>query len=590
MSVALQPTPRKKISLLVVQLGELEEVFRSLMALKAIKHLYPEVSIHFMSRKETSAPLKKIEWLSGIYETPTLRTQSESEISVHNDPLTKVAGWIDQVIHLQYDLLVNWTFSNTYTRMAAIVTSLIPAYIKFGDYVRNDSSLGAYDAWTMYRSAWLKDTIEQDIHQTDIITTQLLTALQIHVGDPDPSVSTTAVSSRYFFKNSTMMIPAEWANRPKHLKWVAIDLDSVEENAIEFAETLLRRHPDQGIVFLGDSAAAMEKGNAIQHERLIPLMNRLDLDQCIHVLSQCQWVMASRSAVVDLASLLNIRVFYVVQGFPIHSFKWIEEGPYGNQHVVIQSESQINAIALYGAWSYFASEWFHKGNLKIEAHFENLEISAELQAVQVYKSRIRAPEEGGGVCYEKIVSTPYCFEAWMVRVRGQMARAWFCGWLPSVESEVAKIQLNPELIKRVRSIQESVAVFIKLSQEGKMISKELRVHAEGIQSTYLMKLEDREIIETHGKKLLEVEALMSRVIQVEPELRAVLKWYQQMMSNLQGDTITAMAIETASIFDLVLEGVELISMYAQKTLSLARPKAVVDQKHLQPINVPEKDR
>jgi hypothetical protein len=67
---------------------------------------------------------------------------------------------------------------------------------------------------------------------------------------------------------------------------------------------------------------------------------------------------------------------------------------------------------------------------------------------------------------------------------------------------------------------------------------------------------------------------MSRVVHVEPELRAILKWYQQMMSNLQGESIGAMANETGAVFELMAEGVELISLYAKKTLSLAKPKAV----------------
>ena len=50
MSAILDVTPRKKPSILIVQLGEIEEVFRSLMAVKAVKQLYPETKIHFLVR------------------------------------------------------------------------------------------------------------------------------------------------------------------------------------------------------------------------------------------------------------------------------------------------------------------------------------------------------------------------------------------------------------------------------------------------------------------------------------------------------------------------------------------------------------
>jgi hypothetical protein len=67
---------------------------------------------------------------------------------------------------------------------------------------------------------------------------------------------------------------------------------------------------------------------------------------------------------------------------------------------------------------------------------------------------------------------------------------------------------------------------------------------------------------------------MDRVIQVEPELRCLLKWYQQLMHNLTGATIPAMAKETIHGFDLMAEGVDLLLVYTQKTLETARPKAV----------------
>ncbi len=576
MSAALEPTPRKKLSLLVVQLGGLDEIFRSLMALKAIKHLYPELSISFITRAETAAPIKKVDWISHVFDIPTLRTKSESEITSANDPLTKVASWIDQIITQHYDLLVNWTYSKDFARMAAITTSLIPAYVKLGDYIRDDMNIGSYDAWSMYRQAWLQDSIEQDIHHTDIITTQLLTALQIHAGDPDPDASATAVSSRYFFKNSTMAIHPEWASRPHNLKWTAIHLDTVQENAVEFVDRVLRRHPDQGIVLLGESAQAKDQAVLMKAPRVVNLVGQIHFDQLTHLLSQCHWLISSKSPIVDLASLMNIRVVYLVQDLPHYSLKWTEDGPYGNSHLVIQADDSVNVDALYGAWTYFGSEWFHKGSVSVEKHFENLGLSAQLEKIQLFKSRIRTSQEGGGVCFEKVSPQYFTFEAWMYRVRGQMARAWFCGWLPNIEAEISRIQLNPELIKRVRGVSESIQVLEKLSHEGKGISKELEVYAEKVRAGYLMSIEDRDAIEVFGKKLMEVEALMSRVVQVEPELRAILKWYQQMMSNLQGESIAAMAKETGSIFDLLSEGVELVSVYARKTLSLAKPKAVAE--------------
>jgi len=565
MSALTHPTPRRELSILIVQMGGIEEVFRSLMALKAVKHLYPEVQLHFIVRKEASAPLRRVDWLASVIETPACPKGEDS--------VAKVALWIDQIIHPHYDLLVNWTFSERFARMAAIATSLIPALVKLGDYAREDLTIASFDAWSMYRRSWLKNGISQDIHHTDIITTQLLTALQIHAGDPNPDSGYSAVTSRYFFKNAPAEIPSDWANRAKNLKWSAIHAASIGERGQEWIETVLRRHPDAGLVILGEHECDWE---IEVNPRVINLSGALHFDSLILVLSQCSWLLSGPNAIVDLASLINLRVLYSVPpGESLDSLQWTESGPYGNGHMVVVSEFKPEIA--YAVWSYVQSEWFHKGSLSLSAHFENLSLASALTDSRIYRSRIRPAQEGGGVCFENAIESSNrapCFEAWMYRVRGQLARAWFCGWLPGVEAEVAKMGANPSLIKRIREITESLSVLDRLSLEGATVAKALHSAAAALKNQHLMTVEDRAVIEEHGKKLLEIETLMDRVVQVEPELRGLSEWYRQLMHNLNGETISQMAKESIHAFELVNEGVELMSLYARKTLELAKPKAV----------------
>ncbi len=570
-SSVVETTPRKKLSILIVQMGGVDEVLRSLMALKAVRHLYPEMSIQVIARKEASGPLKRIEWLDGVLETP--------KCEAGEDPVLKVAQWIDQVINRNYDVLANWTFSDRYARRAAIITSLIPAMVKVGDYVRDDSTMGSCDAWSMYRQAWAKDpAIDQDIHHTDIITTELLTILQIHAGDPSPDAGSNTVTSKYFFKNITNEQPKAWINRPKGLKWVAVHADSLSERAAEWVQMVLRRNPDFGVVVIGDAYL----GDALETERVITLGSDLHFDALVSVLSQASWLVSGKHPIVDLASLVNLRVFYSPELTSREfSLKWTEEGPYGNGHVAVSFENEWQPEVAYAAWSFYQGEWFHKNTLTVEGHFENLGIRDSLKSIQLFKSRIRPANEGGGVCYEFVAGQPREFEAWMYRVRGQMARAWFCGWLPSIEQEVAKLTLSPELVKRIRSVNDSVQVIEKLAIQGRNVALELSQCAQKSKTGYLMSVEDRDLIEEHGKKLLEVEALIARVIQVEPELRCLLRWYQQMMHNLDGQTVAQMAKETMQAFDLMTEGLELVSAYTKRTLDQAKPKSVTS--NIRPI-------
>jgi len=228
----------------------------------------------------------------------------------------------------------------------------------------------------------------------------------------------------------------------------------------------------------------------------------------------------------------------------------------------------------YATWSYFQSEWFHKNSLTLHGHFDHLGLSQALSETQIFKSRIRAANEGGGVSYEQVAGVVQEFEAWIYRVRGQMARGWFCGWLPGVDQEVAKLTLSPKLIRRIRTLHESIEVIQKLLLEGRQTALRLESHAKQMKSGYLMSVEDRAEIEDAGKRLLEIENLIERVGQVEPELSCILGWYRQVIHNLESDTISGMAKETAHAIELSLEGLDLISAYTKKTLELAKPKAI----------------
>ncbi len=552
--------------ILILQLGDSEEIFRSLMALKAVKHLYPDCSISVICREEVSAPMKRVSFIEKVLEIPRIKEGEEA--------VAKVALWIDQVINQHYDLLANWTSSKKYSRMAAITTSLIPALVKVGDYIRSDYTQGSYDAWTMYREAWMKDeSIDQDIHVTDMITTQLLTLLQIHAGDPTPESGSVSVTSKYFFEPNTGVTSEVWQSRTKGLKWAAVHMPSLSDRATEWVDMVLRRHPDFGVILIGTQTEEYQN-----NPRVITIADSFSFETMMPILSQCAWLVSGESPIVDLASLLNMRIFYAPKTMSRRfALKWAETGPYGNGHIVMSSEFEWKPELAYAAWSFYQSEWFHKNTLSIRGHFENLGLGKGLDEVQIYKSRIRPAGEGGGVSYEKAEGVSVEFESWIYRVRGQIARAWFCGWLPSVDQEVAKLSLNPVLIKKIRALNESLLVMERLAQEGHAYAIELSKAASKTRSGYLMSVEEREGIEIYGKKILEVEALMSRVILVEPELRCLLKWYQQMMHNLQGETVTAMAKETMHGFDLVAEAVELLMVYTKKTLELAKPKAVQPQ-------------
>jgi hypothetical protein len=289
-------------------------------------------------------------------------------------------------------------------------------------------------------------------------------------------------------------------------------------------------------------------------------------------------LIAGRAPIVDLANLLNLRTFYWIEANPSftgESFsKWTEVGPYGNANIAVRFAQEFEPEVFYATWAYCQSEWFHKGSLNLVTHYEHMGVLARTQGIEVYKSRIRNPQEGGGVTYESLLGTNTTFEEWMFRLRGQVARSWFCGWIPPIEQEIERLRLNPELIRRIRQVRESLTLIEQVTDQGKTVSKELGAVATRIRNPRIMSADDREAIDAHGKKLLEIEALISRVVNVERELRAFLVWYQHLMHNLNGDTLVEMANETHHAFDLMGEGIHLVNAYVNRALEKAKPKAI----------------
>jgi hypothetical protein len=569
MSALAESTPSQQRSLLIIQMGTEAEVFRTLMALKAIHHLYPKVKIHIAVRSETAASVKRIEWIDRVFEAPS-----------NLDPQTTVAvtaQWIDTFTAVSYDILMNWTYSASFAKASGLLCSLVPAFVKLGNYIRSDLTACSFDAWSMYEQAWVKQGIDQDIHVTDLITTQLLTALQIHVGDPAPDVGGAAVTSRYFFQNVTQSLSEAWSTRNHRLRWILIDAKSFKaDRLVSFVRSIILRHADVGVAIINGSDSSLSD---LPTDRWLQLSGVISTDEMIHVLSGAQWWISAQSQWMDLASLMSVRVLHVTD----HSCN--ADGPYGNGHAVIRMKSIVDvttngsidtltADELYAVWSYFNSEWFHKGTIALDQHFKNLEVPFYPLQLNVMRSRIRIPQEGGGVTYESVIPAAMNFEAWMSRVRGQMARAWFCGWLPSVETEVNRMPLSPDLIKRVRALRESLVVFERLCAQGKTTAQELSVCAEHIRSGYLMSLEDRDQVDACGKKLAEIEVLMERIVAVEPELACITLIYKVLMHNLNGNELSRLSKETVQAFELLSEGLELMGVYAAATLNRAKPKSV----------------
>src|SRR5687768_2370818 len=149
MKADLKSKQRKgPIRIIVIQLARLGDTLQTLMALRAAKQLYPELEIHLVVRENFSAAVKRVPWIEKVIALPTNEILGPIVAGIKNEDqsLPFLAQWTRSVVDTKWDFLVNWSFSEPSSYLAA----LIPAVVKLG-YVRGkDLSLTCQDDWSTY--------------------------------------------------------------------------------------------------------------------------------------------------------------------------------------------------------------------------------------------------------------------------------------------------------------------------------------------------------------------------------------------------------------------------------------------------------
>jgi ADP-heptose:LPS heptosyltransferase len=610
------PTPAGPVKILVIQLARIGDTLQSLMALRAAQQLYPQLEIHLVVREKFSAAVKHCPWIHRVHELPSesllgpilefLRNNgAKSEQLDYRTALGPIASWISPLVDEPWPILLNWTYSDS----SAWLAGLLPAAAKYGYIRREDQSAAAPDGWSHYVQAVVQQKSPQNIHLTDILTTQLLTALQLHVGDPSQEATTReSLHSRFFQlpKSALESVREEgriWKDPSR--KWISLQLGAAHsaktwtpENWAVLASRILARHPDTNLVLLGggesDRQCAAEilenlRTQGLDDRNVLSLIDQTDFASWASILMRSQWVFSGDTSVIHLASVLGTRVINLSIG-PV---RYQETGPYGNGHFVIQPDitcaacegqaasnehvcrNAIRPDLVYAVWSFGSSEWAHRREISFEDHLVQLGMSGVDAGTRVYRSRIRLTDEGGGVTYELAQkSRTFRFEDWSSAVNGHVARAWYCGWTPTIAQETDRSRLSAELLRDLRKVSESVEVLQKICEEGRRTSQQIQREAARTKSTKIMRVEEKSRIQELSLKLSEIEKLLERLVRAQPCLAPFLATLRVMMHNLRGDEIEDLGKQSAQSWDQLLVGARTWKEWIAQTVNITRPRAV----------------
>ncbi|OFZ55357.1 MAG: hypothetical protein A2428_13535 [Bdellovibrionales bacterium RIFOXYC1_FULL_54_43] len=587
---------QRPIRCLVIQLARMGDTLQSLMALRAAKELYPALEIHFVARERFADAAKRVPWIDEVIVLPTdslLGPIISGEVSERSG-LKEIARWVAPLCGFRWDLIVNWTYSES----SSFLTGILPARVKLGYSRQRDTTFSCADGWSHYIQAVVQGGIEQNIHLTDILTTQLLTALQIHFGEPADSGGAAVTSKHFFSAIPDEITVSEWHLRDRSKKWIAIQLGAAQpektwdaKNWAKLTEHILQRHPECRFVLLGgkgDQTRAKAFVDSLTRENrkhLIDVVGETDFELWARIVSDCNWVFSADTAAIHLASILGTRVLNVSVG-PV---RWTETGPYGNGHYVLSSAKPCSACkdrgvpaehtcrndvtpeGVYGAWSYGSSEWSHRRQLSIETHFARLGWSAELHSIAIHRSKIRDASAGGGVVFENLLHRQLEIANWTAMVIEHIGRTWYCGWTPGIGQELSRDTISPDLIKALRALEESSRVMIQACEKGARLATELHDKSRELRSQKVMSLQNRTELNILAGELERIDKLVNQLGKLHPPLRLFPQMFTVLMHNLRGDRLSELGLESASCYRQLGVGASQLKDWLQFTLKMARP-------------------
>ena len=604
----------KPVRCVVIQLARMGDTLQSLMALRAAKQLYPQLAITYVTREratgaspDTLCPAdaaRRVPWIDEVIALPTDAVAGLKE----EQALREAARWMIPLVRQPWDFVVNWSYSEA----SSFLTGLLPARVKLGYSRRKDLTMLSADGWSHFIQAVVQagGALSQNIHLTDILTTQLLTALQIHVGEPAADAG-SAVTSKSFFTLQLGERDLGVLSRESSRKWMAIQLGSARRvrswspaQWADYIGLVLRKNADYSIVLLGSASRAdrereremmaLLQDQEADLKRVVSLVGQTDFDLWASVVSRAHWLLSGDTAAIHLASVLGTRVMNIATG----GVRWGETGPYGNGHYVLSAsepcaacdattgadetgatphacQDRITPEAAYAVWSYGSTEWVHRRSFTLESHFAKLGCGADLPGIRVFRGRIRDTEAGGGLVYEPVLQRSMEYGEWTAMALGHIARSWYCGWVPPVGAELARERMSPALVKRLRTLDEATKVLAKIYGEACLTSLTLKKKSERLRSDRIMGIQDRQEVRELAHKLYELDELIERMGRTETPLLAFARMSKVLMHNLHGDHLADLGQESAECYRQLTEGLSILRDWVKHTLELTRPVALV---------------
>jgi len=570
------PITNRFIEILVIQLGSRSELIQSLIAIQLIKKFYPELAVSILIQGKYIKIVQRISWIHKVIALP----EKILKKLCFSDSLKILEQWILPYLKNIWDFLINWTYSESSSYLA----TLLPARVKIGYTRKKDFSFLINDEWSYYIKNVIQKNIQQNIHLIDIFFTQLLRALQIHVGAPMDHLPPTENSFHFFFNHKELEI---LNHLPPSKKWISLQINLENapsvlklEDWAKLTHYLLENHPDYSIVLLGHFKDPLISQNYMKtlqsltplSHQVINLLGKNNFDLWAFFIYCSQWLISNDPTALHLASLLNTQVL----SFLPMKFKAV---PYGDGHYIIETKkTSISPEIIYGTWAYVEAKKAYTWKVSLKAYFSQLGWEKQLDSYRIYYSKMRPVAQGGGLTYQPLLVQPLSFTSWSSRVISDLAKAWYTGYTP-LKNELLAGEVHPELIQNLQSLEKCLLQLHQICQQAIDIATKLDQKSTQILSFHIMKIEDQYEIDIWIRHLKKLEKKIHQLFEHFPTLNV---FYQLLKIKMEfhSEHRPEFGKEVLKAYQHMRHGIQVYQTWIQNTVQLTQPCFVEKIHHL----------
>ena len=215
--------------------------------------------------------------------------------------------------------------------------------------------------------------------------------------------------------------------------------------------------------------------------------------------------------------------------------------------------------------------------------FEQLHFQSELETIGVFRSSIRPPDKGGGLCFESMIEKSFGVTDWTAQFLGYLARAWYCGWVPPLDQELVRDMMSPELIQAVRHFEEPARSAEKIFGQAIQIAESIHRKCNQLKSKVLVDVLVQNELKDLADQMNELDQQIENLGIEHLPIHALGKMSKILLHHLQGSSLLELSKESIEAYRQLKQGAALLNEWTRFTLNLVKPVALTHEATVIPI-------